>query len=68
MPVLRGRTLNTPNPRNSMRLPAANDFFMLSKTVSTANSALVLVMPCFGHHFVDNVELNHAGLPVRRSK
>src|SRR6202795_2299511 len=45
MPVLRGRTLNTPNPRSSMRLPWASAFFMLSKTVSTANSALVLVMP-----------------------
>src|SRR5579863_8171867 len=45
IPVLRGRTLNTPNPRNSMRLPWASAFFMLSKTVSTANSALVLVMP-----------------------
>src|SRR5579863_708880 len=45
MPVLRGRTLNTPNPRSSMRLPPASAFFMLSKTVSTANSALVLVMP-----------------------
>src|SRR3954447_13189957 len=47
MPVLRGRTLNTPNPLNSMRLPAASDFFMLSNTVSTASSALVLVMPVF---------------------
>src|SRR5579863_7605374 len=45
MPVFRGRTLNTPNPRSSMRLPRASAFFMLSKTVSTANSALVLVMP-----------------------
>src|SRR6266851_463672 len=45
MPVLRGRTLKTPNPRSSMRLPWASAFFMLSKTVSTANSALVLVMP-----------------------
>src|SRR5882672_6826839 len=45
MPVLRGRTLNTPNPRNSMRCPWASDLFMLSKTVSTANSALVLVIP-----------------------
>src|SRR6267142_313154 len=45
MPVLRGRTLNTPKPRSSMRSPLASDFFMLSKTVSTANSALVLVMP-----------------------
>src|ERR1700722_5222433 len=45
IPVLRGRTLNTPNPRSSMRLPPASAFFMLSKTVSTASSALVLVMP-----------------------
>jgi hypothetical protein len=28
-----------------MRLAAASAFFMLSNTVSTANSALVLVMP-----------------------
>src|SRR5215469_11443539 len=45
IPVFLGRTLNTPNPRNSMRFPAANAFFMLSNTVSTASSALVLVMP-----------------------
>src|SRR5271166_4720963 len=45
IPVLRGRTLNTPNPRSSMRLPRASDCFMLSNTVSTASSALVLVMP-----------------------
>src|SRR6266853_5681925 len=45
IPVLRGRTLKTPNPRNSMRSPPARAFFMLSKTVSTASSALVLVMP-----------------------
>src|ERR1700728_1564591 len=45
IPVLRGRTLKTPNPRNSMRLPPDSAFFMLSKTVSTASSALVLVMP-----------------------
>src|SRR5215472_6041111 len=45
MPVLRGRTLNTPKPRNSMRSPTASAFFMLAKTVSTASSALVLVMP-----------------------
>src|SRR6202140_3159197 len=45
IPVLRGRTLNTPNPRSSIRLPPASAFFMLSKTVSTASSALVLVMP-----------------------
>src|SRR5207237_6683788 len=45
MPVLRGRTLKTPNPRSSMRSPCARAFFMLSKTVSTAASALVLVIP-----------------------
>ena len=45
MPVFRGRTLNTPKPRSSMRLPAASAFFILSKTVSTASSALVLVIP-----------------------
>src|SRR5271157_1666752 len=45
MPVLRGRTLNTPKPRSSMRSPVARAFFILSKTVSTANSALVLVIP-----------------------
>jgi hypothetical protein len=45
IPVLRGRTLNTPNPRSSMRSPPDRAFFMLSKTVSTASSALVLVMP-----------------------
>src|ERR1700740_2326057 len=45
MPVLRGRTLNTPKPRNSIRSPLASDRLILSKTVSTASSALVLVIP-----------------------
>src|SRR5258708_24271982 len=45
IPVLRGRTLNTPNPLSSIRSPCASERFMLSKTVSTAISALVLVMP-----------------------
>src|SRR5208282_1356766 len=45
IPVLRGRTLNTPKPRSSMRSPVESAFFMLSKTVSTASSALVLVIP-----------------------
>src|ERR1019366_5085082 len=45
MPVLRGRTLNTPKPRSSMRSPVESAFFMLSNTVSTASSALVLVIP-----------------------
>ena len=63
IPVLRGRTLNTPKPRNSIRSPLVRERRMLSKTVSTANSALVLVMPGLVHHFVDNVELNHWRLP-----
>src|SRR5882672_2844594 len=45
MPVLRGRTLKTPNPLSSMRSPLDSDRRMLSKTVSTASSAFVLVMP-----------------------
>src|ERR1035441_4606134 len=45
IPVLRGFTLKTPKPRNSMRSPDSSAFFMDSKTVSTAISALVLVMP-----------------------
>src|ERR1700691_2417356 len=45
MPVLRGRTLKIPKPRNSMRSPCDRARFMLSKTVSTAISALVLVIP-----------------------
>src|SRR6478736_969278 len=45
IPVLRGRTLNTPKPRSSMRSPLERARFMLSNTVSTASSALVLVMP-----------------------
>src|SRR5581483_11742374 len=45
IPVLRGRTLNTPKPLNSMRSPLVRARFMLSNTVSTAISALVLVMP-----------------------
>ena len=42
---LAGVTLNTPKPRNSMRSPCSSAFFMVSKTVSTAISAFVLVMP-----------------------
>jgi hypothetical protein len=34
-----------PNPRNSIRSPCASARFMLSKTVSTAISALVFVIP-----------------------
>src|SRR5690242_5664963 len=45
IPVLRGRTLNTPKPRSSMRSPLERARFMLSNTVSTASSALVLVVP-----------------------
>src|ERR1017187_6750803 len=45
IPVLRGFTLKTPKPRNSMRSPDSSAFFMDSKTVSTAISAFVLVMP-----------------------
>src|SRR5207237_1489830 len=45
MPVFRGRTLNTPKPRSSMRSPVASERFMLSKPVSTASSGLVLVIP-----------------------
>src|ERR1035438_9384830 len=45
IPVLRGLTLNTPKPRSSMRSPCSSAFFMDSKTVSTAISALVFVMP-----------------------
>ena len=41
MPVLRGRTLNTPKPRNSMRSPLAKDSFMLPNTVSTATVQLL---------------------------
>ena len=40
MPVFRGRTLNTPNPRSSIRSPPAKAFLRLSNTVSTATSAL----------------------------
>ncbi len=42
---LPGRTLKIPKPRNSMRSPCDRARFMLSKTVSTAISALVLVIP-----------------------
>jgi len=45
MPVFRGLTLNTPKPRSSMRSPLVSERFMLSNTVSTAISALVLVIP-----------------------
>jgi hypothetical protein len=42
---LRGLTLNTPKPRSSMRSPFASERFILPKTVSTASSALVFVIP-----------------------
>jgi len=45
IPVLRGRTLKIPKPRNSMRSPFPRARFMLSNTVSTAISAFVLVIP-----------------------
>ena len=45
LPVFRGLTLKTPNPRSSMRSPCSSAFFIDSKTVSTAISALVLVIP-----------------------
>ena len=45
MPVLRARTLKTPNPRSSMRSPAARASFKPSNTVSTAASALVRGRP-----------------------
>src|SRR3990167_4727668 len=45
MPVLRGRTLKTPKPRSSMRWPFSRARFMASKTVSTASSALDLLIP-----------------------
>src|SRR5579864_3329860 len=45
MPVLRGRTLKIPKPRSSMRSPFPSARFMLSKTVSTAISAFVFVIP-----------------------
>lgn len=45
IPVLRGLTLKTPNPRNSIRSPLDKAFFIEPKTVSTAISALVLVIP-----------------------
>src|SRR4051812_26831832 len=45
IPVLRGLTLKTPKPRSSMRSPCSRAFFIDSKTVSTAISAFVLVMP-----------------------
>ena len=45
MPVFRGLMLNTPNPRNSIRSPFSIARFMVSKTVSTAISAFVLLNP-----------------------
>src|SRR5579884_3204962 len=45
IPVFLGRTLKIPKPRNSIRSPSLKAFFMFSKTVSTAISAFVFVMP-----------------------
>src|ERR1700757_1579258 len=47
MPVLRGFTLKTPKRRSSIRSPRPRAFFIASKTVSTACSALVRVMLVF---------------------
>jgi hypothetical protein len=47
MPVFRGFTLNTPNRRSSIRSPRPSAFFIASKTVSTACSALVRVIFVF---------------------
>ena len=47
MPVLRGFTLKTPNLRSSMRWPRPMALLSDSKTVSTACSALVLLMFVF---------------------
>ncbi len=66
MPVFRGRTLNTPNPRSSIRLPRARAFFMLSKTVSTAISALVLVIPVFATTSLMISSLITSGSRMRR--
>src|SRR5438552_17628099 len=65
IPVLRGRTLNTPNPRSSMRLPPASAFFILSKTVSTASSALVLVIPVLATTSLMISSLITEGSPVQ---
>jgi len=45
MPVLRGRTSKIPKPRNSIRSPRPKERFIVSKTASTAISALVFVIP-----------------------
>src|SRR5712692_6376788 len=45
MPVLRGLTLKTPKRQSSMRSPRPIALFKASKTVSTACSALVRVIP-----------------------
>src|SRR6202041_2016511 len=44
MPVLRGFTLKTPKRRSSIRSPRPSAFFIASKTVSTACSALLRVI------------------------
>jgi hypothetical protein len=58
MPVLRARTLKTPNPRSSMRSPAAKACLRPSKTVSTAASALVRGRPVRSTTLMDDVLLN----------
>src|SRR5580700_1890262 len=45
MPVLRGFTVNTPNPRSSIRSPCSSARFIFSNTVSTAISDFVFVIP-----------------------
>src|SRR5579864_7073242 len=67
IPVLRGLTLNTPNPRSSMRSPFARERFMLPKTVSTASSALVLVIPVLFTTSLMISSLITDGLPAAES-
>src|ERR1019366_10567901 len=65
IPVLRGFTLNTPKPRNSMRSPCSSALFMRSNTVSTAASAFVLVMPVRFTTSLMMSSLIKAGAPLR---
>src|SRR5215470_9922972 len=53
IPVFRGRTLNTPNRRSSMRWPRPMAFFSDSNTVSTACSAFtrLTTMPSSSNFF-----------------
>ena len=61
MPVLRARTLNTPNQRNSMRSPAARASFKPFKHSVDCRFGLGAGQACALDHMVHDVLFNQSG-------